>query len=189
MHEFDSKCCLKVIFSSGNLTWPLGGGTNFWLIQTWVPPTPPPKKKRKNGINPTLKSKFYFQEFSPADVDDDDGQQWAGLPHWLQGKEIQACGPKSTPLSKSDDNHRIKIVDRPKVNKLAKLRRCASRVSFGSKSLGPINQPPWPTLSPNRISMLILMSMSMLISATMSTSMSAILSASMSATISNKLNK
>ena len=26
-------------------------------------------------------------------------------------------------------------------NKLAKLRRCASRVSFGSKSLGPINQP------------------------------------------------
>ena len=33
-------------------------------------------------------------------------------------------------------------------NKLAKLRRCASRVSFRSKSLGPINQHQWPCRPP-----------------------------------------
>ena len=39
---------------------------------------------------------------------------------------------------------------RQESNKLTKFRRHASWVSFGSKSLGPINnQPQWPTLSPN----------------------------------------
>ena len=51
-----------------------------------------------------------------------------------------------------------------------------SQVSFGSKSLDPINQPPRPTFSPNWISMLMLMLMSISMSATMSISMSATLS-------------
>ena len=72
------------------------------------------------------------------------------------------------------------------------------RKSFGSKSLGPINQPLWPSLLPNWISMLMLMSMLvfmsmlmsifmlmlmiMLMSATMSTSISATMSTSILAT-------
>ena len=69
-------------------------------------------------------------------------------PHWLVTGNHKNCAVQDYPHWKSDLKQRYM--------KRFPLEDAQAGYCFGSKSLGPINQPPWPTRSPNWVPFLLL---------------------------------